>query len=124
MEAHRFHDGDIALFFQHHGGNDVVDAGTIGADRYFHCRASCEASSRGTSGNDVACGLGDLREDFQNEPLRDRRQDENANRQGQLEGLLNPKGSCYEACRDLIPPWGIPARHLPRNTNPRDVYRQ
>ncbi len=105
------------------GQRGVVDAGTVGADAYFHCRASCDASSRGVSGNDAACALGDLREDYQDEPLPDRRRDENANLQGQIEGLLDPKGSCYDACRGLIPAWGIPSRHLPPTANPRDVYR-
>ena len=104
------------------GWRDVRDAGTVDADAYFHCRANCEASQRGASGNDMACLLSDSREEWQNEPLAARERDESANRQGQIGGLLEPTGSCYEICKDLIPAWGIPARHLPPNANPRHVY--
>jgi hypothetical protein len=55
--------------------------------------------------------------------LIDRRSDEAANRQGQIAGLLDPQGSCYEACKDLIPPWGIPRRHLPTTADPGHIYR-
>lgn len=37
-------------------------ANTIGADKYFHCRANCEASSRGEAGRTVAERISNARE--------------------------------------------------------------
>jgi len=39
-------------------------ANTIGADKFFHCMANCEAARRGKSGRLVARGLSELREFF------------------------------------------------------------
>lgn len=41
---------------------NMRDANTIGADKYFHCRANCEASSRGETGRAVAERLSNMRE--------------------------------------------------------------
>lgn len=101
--------------------NDMVDAGTVGADAYFHCRANCEASKRGAAGQDIACYISTKREEIQNEPLASRSKDEAANRQGQMAGL-DPNADCYLACSSLIPPWGIPRRHLPPYANPHHIY--
>ncbi|MGH2523803.1 MAG: serum amyloid a protein, partial [Anaerolineales bacterium] len=42
--------------------NDMRNANTIGADKYFHCKANCEAASRGSVGDQTACLLSDARE--------------------------------------------------------------
>lgn len=105
------------------GRNDLVDAGTIGADLYFHCRANCEAARRGPAGEDVACTLSDLREAYQNELPVFRLADEAANLQGRTGGMVDREKGCYEICSNLIPPSGIPRRHLPAHANPRHIYR-
>ena len=105
------------------GWSDMKDAGTIGADAYFHCRANCEASKRGQGGYDAAKKLSALREAIQNEPPAERSQDEAANAQGQCAGKNNPNVDCYKACSNLIPPSGIPRRHLPPNANPIHILK-
>ena len=115
------------------GERDMEDAGTLGADAYFHCRANCEASKRGLGGYKAAKDLSWLRETLQNEPLADRTRDEAANEQGRRAGRAkdeaacsgedNPDVDCYKACSHLIPPWGIPQRHLPPNADPRHIYQ-
>jgi RHS repeat-associated protein len=42
--------------------NAMIAANTIGADRYFHCRANCETTKCGKSGNEQACTISDVRE--------------------------------------------------------------
>ncbi len=41
---------------------NMREANTIGADRYFHCRANCEASSRGDLGRETAERISNARE--------------------------------------------------------------
>jgi RHS repeat-associated protein len=40
------------------GRRDMMDAATVGADAYVHCRANCEASRRGTGGYHAAVADG------------------------------------------------------------------
>lgn len=42
--------------------SDMRSANTIGADKYFHCKANCEASQRGDAGREVARILSNGRE--------------------------------------------------------------
>jgi RHS repeat-associated protein len=105
------------------GRNDMMDAATKRSDAYFHCRANCEASKRGQGGYDAARIMSWLREAFQNEAPEDRSKDEAANAQGQCAGKDNPDVDCYKACSNLIPPSGIPRRHLPPNAEPIHIYR-
>ena len=42
--------------------DDMLDANTIGADKFFHCMANCEAARRGISGAIVANVISELRE--------------------------------------------------------------
>lgn len=39
-------------------------ANTIGADKYFHCKANCEAAGRGPEGFAAACNVSNAREKF------------------------------------------------------------
>ncbi len=41
---------------------NMRDANTIGGDKYFHCMANCQASERGSSGEDAARVISDTRE--------------------------------------------------------------
>jgi uncharacterized protein RhaS with RHS repeats len=88
------------------GWHDMRDAGTTGADLYFHCRANCEAARRGPAGEDAACELSTAREWFQNEPPQFRQADEAANSLGRHGGMVDREKSCYEAYSELIPSHG------------------
>jgi len=44
--------------------DDMRSANTIGADKFFHCMANCEAARRGRAGRVVAHGISELRELF------------------------------------------------------------
>ncbi len=101
----------------------MIDASTLKADVYFHCRANCEASRRGLGGYHAAVIGSILREILQNESEVDRAKDEAANSQGQCVGKDNPGVDCYDACSNLIPTWGIPQRHLPPYADPTHIYQ-
>jgi RHS repeat-associated protein len=107
------------------GRSSMIDAGTTGADLYFHCRANCEAAKRGIGGYDAAVVGSRLREILQfRQDAKGRAEDEAANAQGQCAGRTNPTADCYRACSNLIPAWGIPSRHLPPNADSAHVFRK
>jgi hypothetical protein len=82
----------------------MIDANTIGADKYFHCMANCEASRRGLGGSDAARLISETRELFDEYIKGDPRlacdQDRAANKQGQQ---ADPTKSCKDACKSLRP---------------------
>jgi RHS repeat-associated protein len=49
--------GDFARNYR-----DMRDANTIGADKYFHCKANCQATQRGWIGENTACLISNSRE--------------------------------------------------------------
>ena len=69
---------------------DMRDADTIGGDKYFHCKANCEAASRGSTGQFVAEKISNTREVTDQRIMRDPRSaseaDQAANRQGRAGG--------------------------------------
>jgi RHS repeat-associated protein len=75
------------------------EANTIGADKYFHCMANCEATKRGPGGADAASFIGEGREVFDHYIKRDSPQacneDRAANRTGQKTLFTE---SCQETC--------------------------
>lgn len=66
------------------------EADTIGADKYFHCKANSEASSLGQYGEDAAEALSDIRELFgqvvKGDPVIDSMDDQRANFAGRRAG--------------------------------------
>ncbi len=52
--------GAISDFVRNYG--NMREANTIGADKYFHCNANCEATKRGPAGERTATVLSDVRE--------------------------------------------------------------
>ena len=84
---------------------DMRDANTIGADKYFHCMANCEASKRGPGGEDAAIGISETREWVDENIKGDDpcycNEDRAANAQGRS---CSPKKSCKEQCKSLRPP--------------------
>lgn len=87
------------------------DANTIGADKYFHCKANCEASSRGSGGRDAAEAISEGREWFDENVKGDPRgvcdEDREANQHGR-DGADSGR-SCEEVCAPFRPngldPW-------------------
>ena len=88
---------------------DMRAANWINSDKYFHCRANCEASKCGKYGYQEACNLSDQREwfdqTFKNDPPSASAADQSANRHGRDESVKKPTQSCQVICsRYLSPP--------------------
>jgi RHS repeat-associated protein len=85
--------------------NDMRNANTIGADKYFHCKANCEASRRGSTGNATACTISDAREWFDQTIKGDSASaseaDQVANRYGRDQS--SPLNSCDITCSGFRP---------------------
>ncbi|TAF58198.1 MAG: DUF4114 domain-containing protein [Oscillatoriales cyanobacterium] len=97
------------------------DMKRVGGDKYFHCKANCEAAQLGPEGEFAAKFISNARENtdfFKNlllrrhptaedrkgvEPfvffLRDCNQDLSANLHGRMGGRNNPSGSCKTICQ-------------------------
>jgi len=83
---------------------DMREANTIGADKYFHCKANCEATQRGEVGEDTATIISDLRELFdrlfKGDPEEASEADQEANRHGRDNANA---GECTEVCQPFKP---------------------
>lgn len=103
--------------------NDMISANTIGADRYFHCKANCEASKCGKHGVTAACSMSNAREftdtyikyPFRNlfglrrglshaAALADSAGDQAANAHGRNGANASPTASCSSTCSVYRPP--------------------
>ena len=87
--------------------NDMRDANTIGADKYFHCKANCEASQRGSVGERTAEHVSNIREwvdqNIKGDPLSASQADQRANIYGRQQGSSNPQGDCKILCSPFRP---------------------
>lgn len=97
----------------HYWGNNGGSKGWAGQDKYFHCRANCEASQRGPEGERTAQCLGDARERFdQGWPKYDSpaqsAADQKANAFGRAGGSQNPQGDCRTICGPYRPGGNFP----------------
>lgn len=102
--------------------NDMKDANTIGADKYFHSKANCDGAKRGEIGSLVAKGISDLREFtdlFKNvlikgmtvaESLEDSAGDQEANYYGREQGKKHPDIDS-RILVDRYRPNGLPKRY-------------
>lgn len=100
----------------------MKDADTRGADKYFHAKANCEAAQLGIVGSVIAQALSDLREltdNFRNihekkmsleESMRDIEEDQKANEEGREQGRLHPSTLPYILLKHRIPK-GFPDRY-------------
>jgi hypothetical protein len=83
---------------------DMRDANTIGADKYFHCMANCEAAARGRA--DVAETISDGREwvdeNLKGDPASACSADQAANRHGRNSGA-DDEYQCRQACSTYRP---------------------
>lgn len=95
---------------------DMKEANTIDADKYFHAKANCEGAQRGEIGEAVAQGLSDLREftdHYRNvyekgmseaESAKDSAEDQEANEYGREQGQNNPYEDCGDSVEKYRPP--------------------
>ena len=83
------------------------EANTIGADKYFHAKANCEAAPRGDAGVAVATVISDSREAVDQNVKGDSREasrdDQVANVSGRALGAANPKASCSQLVDQFRP---------------------
>lgn len=112
--------GSIGDFIRNY--KDMREANTIGADKYFHSKANCDASKRGKIGEIVAKGISDLREFtdlFKNvlvkgmsiaESLEDSAGDQEANEYGREQGRKHPDIDS-DVLVDIYRPNGLPDRY-------------
>jgi hypothetical protein len=81
-------------------------ADTKDADKYFHCKANCEATTHGPFGRATAAGLSDLREIYgalKGDDADDRAADQVANRAGLIAASGPNFQGCEAACRRFRP---------------------
>lgn len=87
--------------------DDMRDANTIGADKYFHCKANCEASQRGPTGERTAEWISNTREwvdqNIKGDPLSASQADQRANIYGRQQGSSHPQGDCKVLCSPFRP---------------------
>jgi RHS repeat-associated protein len=98
--------GAIGDFVENY--QDMRDANTIGADKYFHAKANCEAAQRGSAGASTAETISDTREWSdqhwpKNDPKSASEADQRANRAGRAAGTSNPTGSCSAMVNEFRP---------------------
>jgi hypothetical protein len=93
--------------------NDMRTANTINGDKYFHCKANCEAARRGPSGANAACRISDAREWFdqniKGDPASASAADQAANAYGRGWGG-NTSLPCEVACMPYRPN-GLPPQY-------------
>ena len=92
---------------------DMREADTIGADRYFHCRANYEATEKGWDGFAASVWMSDAREVYGitkdtikqglSEALKDNAEDQKANRYGRNAARSGRFPSAREACSIFRP---------------------
>ncbi|MFZ5707183.1 MAG: hypothetical protein ACOY5R_18165 [Pseudomonadota bacterium] len=93
-----------------HNYRDMQAANTDGGDKYFHCKANCEASSLGDAGTSVAQTISDGRESVQlllkPHLAADSLADQKANAAGRKAGKrLRDAGSGPGRCRAACEPF-------------------
>jgi hypothetical protein len=86
---------------------NMRDANTIGADKYFHCKANCEASQIGGVGEGIAETISNGREwvdmNIKGDPPEASQADQQANHYGRDGGKNTPSKPCGEVCQPFRP---------------------
>ena len=97
--------GAVKAFISNY--QDMKDANTIGADKYFHCKANCEATKEGVTGGQVGKTISNAREwvdmNIKKDPELASEEDQKANHHGQREARNNPDKSCNDICAPFRP---------------------
>lgn len=100
----------------------MKDANTHGADKYFHAKANCEAAQLGIVGALIGEAISELREysdQYRNindkklsieESIKDCEEDQEANREGRATGWTCPIDDCGDLLKHLKPN-GLPERY-------------
>ena len=84
--------------------NDMRDANTIGADKYFHCMANCQAAREGLGGSDAAALISEGRELADEYIKRDPPSACDADRAANNQGRNGDSDeSCSQVCGSLRP---------------------
>ena len=97
----------VSIFWQNY--QNMLSANTIGADKYFHCMANCQASRQGAVGRGMSVLISDAREvgDTIVNAIRrranDSAADQAANIVGQCIGAQSPGTSCSSICAAFRP---------------------
>jgi RHS repeat-associated protein len=105
---------------------DMVNANVIGADKYFHCKANCEAVRCRKHSYELACLISDTREvtdtffNFVRRKPNDSDDDQRANAYGRGWGA-NTQLDCALACMPLRPN-GLGTGPYPRPPEPPPLY--
>jgi RHS repeat-associated protein len=94
---------------------DMRVANTKNSDKYFHCKANCEAASRGAIGYAASVGISEIREIsdqyIKNDSAEDCNADREANDYGRQGGAKKPNGiNCQQIC-DKYRPNGLPPKY-------------
>jgi len=86
---------------------NMKDANTIGADKYFHCKANCEAAQVSDIGSGVAKTISDTREwvdqNIKGDPEVASQQDQEANYYGREQGSNHLDTPCTDICQPFRP---------------------
>lgn len=96
---------------------DMRAADTSEADKYFHCKANCEASTRGPGGHAAAAAISNLREAWgviKGDGTEDRAADQVANRVGRVAASGPNFQGCEAACGRFRPSALSPKYHSSR----------
>ncbi len=87
--------------------SDMLEAGFIGGDKYFHCKEIAKPRSAGCWVAGRRRKMSDLREIYQQrvkgETRKDAVEDQRANHLGRNGAQLYPERSCQEICRPVRP---------------------
>ncbi len=93
---------------------DMVRANWKLSDKYFHCKANCEAIHCGDHGFEMACEMSDLREFadqvFKGDPPAASAADQAANAHGREQARNSPTTSCQIVCSQFRPK-GLPSQY-------------
>jgi RHS repeat-associated protein len=99
-------------FYQNY--KDMRDANWKNSDKYFHCKANCQAAQKGSVGSLVSEVISELREwsdeKIKGDPPEACNADRAANDYGREEGKKNPDKSCKDVCQQYRPN-GLPAKY-------------
>jgi hypothetical protein len=83
------------------------------SDKYFHCKANCQAAKCGDDGYEAACDYSDLREEtdqLRGDTPENSAADQVANRHGREGAIKNPGATCQDICKKFRPA-GLPERY-------------
>lgn len=103
--------GSTNDFFRNY--KDMRNANTIGADKYFHCKANCQASKRGAGGRLQSRLISETREQFDHRIKGDSQESCNADREANDHGRdigFKSMEQCNQVC-EIFRPNGLNSKY-------------